>query len=191
MGTFSRAWPPPVPPHRATHALWSGGLLCPEGTRPVFPVPLCCLKDGGRCPLCPGWGESRCSLSPRRDRPGSTPLMGHMCVPNRGQGVRHAQPCLCAPQAVCCPDHVHCCPQGYTCDPRGAAACRRGHPPALGAQEPGTSCSDGSTCCRLSLGTWAAPLEQVGGALGPALMSPGSPPAPHPPPSAAPPNRVV
>ncbi|NXX81337.1 GRN protein, partial [Urocolius indicus] len=78
----------------------------------------------------------------------------------------------CCPleQAVCCPDHVHCCPQGYTCDPEGGS-CLQGvtgqrrpwlrKTPALSRNRAGgvkcdqeTSCPDGSTCCRLSLGTW-------------------------------------
>ncbi|NWS33954.1 GRN protein, partial [Polioptila caerulea] len=84
-----------------------------------------------------------------------------------------------APQAVCCPDHVHCCPQGYTCDPEGGSCLQGGGTrrpwvrkiPALprGGQvtsgnvkcDEETSCPDGSTCCRLSLGTWGCcPLEQ-------------------------------
>nr|XP_030112182.3 progranulin isoform X2 [Taeniopygia guttata] len=91
----------------------------------------------------------------------------------------------CCPfkQAVCCPDLVHCCPQGYTCDPEGGS-CLQGEDtrlpwlrktPALprGGQvtqvtseevkcDEKTSCPDGSTCCRLSLGTWGCcPLEQA------------------------------
>ncbi|XP_041317904.1 progranulin isoform X2 [Pyrgilauda ruficollis] len=88
----------------------------------------------------------------------------------------------CCPfeQAVCCPDHVHCCPQGYTCDPEGGSCLQGGgtrrpwvsKTPALpwGGQvtsgnvkcDEKTSCPDGSTCCRLSLGTWGCcPLEQA------------------------------
>lgn len=99
-------------------------------------------------------------------------------------GVPCAQPPLFAPQAVCCPDHVHCCPQGYTCDPEGGSCLQEGgtprpwvrKTPALprGGQvtsrnvicDEETSCPDGSTCCRMSLGTWGCcPLEQVWGAL--------------------------
>ncbi|KAI1230199.1 GRN, partial [Lamprotornis superbus] len=90
------------------------------------------------------------------------------------------KPPLLAPQAVCCPDHVHCCPQGYTCDPEGGSCLQGGgtrrpwvrKTPALprGEQvtsgnvkcDEKTSCPDGSTCCRLSLGTWGCcPLEQA------------------------------
>ncbi|KAM3658453.1 progranulin isoform 1-T2 [Ammospiza maritima maritima] len=88
----------------------------------------------------------------------------------------------CCPfsQAVCCPDHVHCCPQGYTCDPEGGSCLQGGgsrlpwvqKSPAVphGGQvtsgnvkcDETTSCPDGSTCCRLSLGTWGCcPLEQA------------------------------
>ncbi|XP_072775308.1 progranulin isoform X2 [Taeniopygia guttata] len=91
----------------------------------------------------------------------------------------------CCPfkQAVCCPDLVHCCPQGYTCDPEGGSCLQGGRTrrpwlrktPALprGGQvtqvtseevkcDEKTSCPDGSTCCRLSLGTWGCcPLEQA------------------------------
>lgn len=88
-----------------------------------------------------------------------------------------AQPPLLAPQAVCCPDHVHCCPQGYTCDPEGGSCLQEGghrqpwlqKTPALARGgdvkcDEETSCPDGNTCCRLSLGTWGCcPLEQVWG----------------------------
>uniref|UniRef100_A0A8C3QR52 Granulin precursor n=1 Tax=Cyanoderma ruficeps TaxID=181631 RepID=A0A8C3QR52_9PASS len=88
----------------------------------------------------------------------------------------------CCPleQAVCCPDHVHCCPQGYTCDPKGGSCLQEGGTrlpwvrkiPALPREgqvtlrnvqcDETTSCPDGSTCCRLSLGTWGCcPLEQA------------------------------
>lgn len=87
-------------------------------------------------------------------------------------------------QAVCCPDHLHCCPQGYTCDPKGGSCLQEGGTrlpwvrktsalPREGQVTSGnvicdqtTSCPDGTTCCRMSLGTWGCcPLEQVWGAL--------------------------
>ncbi|NXC40575.1 GRN protein, partial [Penelope pileata] len=78
------------------------------------------------------------------------------------------------PQAVCCADHVHCCPQGYTCDPEGSTCVQGGvrlpwlrKTPARGRGwdvrcDNETSCPDGSTCCRLSSGSWGCcPLEEA------------------------------
>ena len=122
----------------------------------MSPVP---VQGHGQMSPCPPWdGVSR-------------PLKG------TGDPYRvSADTPLFPPQAVCCPDHIHCCPQGYTCDPQGGTCLQGGvrlpwlkKSPALWGRggdvrcDDRTSCPDGSTCCKLSGGTWGCcPLEQVG-----------------------------
>ncbi|NXX33492.1 GRN protein, partial [Nicator chloris] len=136
----------------------------PTGKTPPRAQPPPVLSRGGdTSPDCP--------LSPARDvkcdEATSCPD-GNTCC----RLISGAWGCCPLEKAVCCPDHVHCCPQGYTCDPEGGSCLQGGgtrqpwvrKTPALprGGQvtsgdvicDEETSCPDGSTCCRLSLGTW-------------------------------------
>ncbi|NWZ73616.1 GRN protein, partial [Acrocephalus arundinaceus] len=112
-----------------------------------------------------------CPLSPARDvkcdERTSCPN-GNTCC----RLISGAWGCCPLEKAVCCPDHVHCCPQGYTCDPEGGSCLQGGGArrpwvhktpalPRVGQVTSGnvicdeeTSCPDGTTCCRMSLGTW-------------------------------------
>ncbi|XP_027765710.1 granulins isoform X2 [Empidonax traillii] len=143
---------------------------CPQGTTCDL-TRSTCTSLGGSTALAalPRAGEIKC------DEETSCPDGNTCCRLSSG-----AWGCCPLEQAVCCPDHVHCCPQGYTCDPEGGSCLQEGVPslpwvrktPALprGGQvtsgnvkcDEETSCPDGNTCCRASLGTWGCcPLEQA------------------------------
>ncbi|NXT06718.1 GRN protein, partial [Prunella fulvescens] len=149
-----------------------GQHCCPQGTTCDL-IHSTCTSLGGSAPLAalPTAGDVRC------DEETSCPDGNTCCRLSSG-----AWGCCPLEQAVCCPDHVHCCPQGYTCDPEGGSCLQGGgtrlpwvhKTPALprGGQvtsgqvtsgqvtsgnvkcDEKTSCPDGSTCCRMSLGTW-------------------------------------
>ncbi|XP_039421739.1 progranulin isoform X2 [Corvus cornix cornix] len=147
-----------------------GQHCCPQGTTCDL-IHSTCTSLGGSAPLAalPTAHDIKC------DEETSCPNGNTCCRLSSG-----AWGCCPLEQAVCCPDHVHCCPQGYTCDPEGGSCLRGGgtrlpwvrKTPALarGGQvtsgnvqcDEETSCPDGSTCCRLSLGTWGCcPFEQA------------------------------
>ncbi|NWI46709.1 GRN protein, partial [Picathartes gymnocephalus] len=139
-----------------------GQHCCPQGTTCDL-IHSTCTSLGGSAPLAalPTARDVRC------DEATSCPDGNTCCRLSSG-----AWGCCPLEQAVCCPDHVHCCPQGYTCDPEGGSCLQGGgtrrpwvrKTPALpwGGQvtlrdvrcDEKTSCPDGSTCCRMSLGTW-------------------------------------
>ncbi|NWY36353.1 GRN protein, partial [Sylvia atricapilla] len=135
----------------------------PTGEIPREQPPPAMSRGGDTSPNCP--------VSPARDvrcdERTSCPD-GNTCC----RLISGAWGCCPLEQAVCCPDHVHCCPQGYTCDPQGGSCLQeRGtrrpwvrKTPALPREgkvtsrnvicDETTSCPDGTTCCRMSLGTW-------------------------------------
>ncbi|NWZ98021.1 GRN protein, partial [Nesospiza acunhae] len=139
-----------------------GQHCCPQGTTCDL-IHSTCTSLGGSAPqpALPTAGDIKC------DERTSCPDGNTCCRLSSG-----AWGCCPLEQAVCCPDLVHCCPQGYTCDPEGGSCLQGGRTrrpwvqktPALphGGQvtsgnvkcDETTSCPDGSTCCRLSLGTW-------------------------------------
>ncbi|NXE69461.1 GRN protein, partial [Calcarius ornatus] len=139
-----------------------GQHCCPQGTTCDL-IHSTCTSLGGSAPLAalPTAGDIKC------DERTSCPDGNTCCRLSSG-----AWGCCPLEKAVCCPDHVHCCPQGYTCDPEGGSCLQGGgsrrpwvrKTPALprGGQvtsgnvicDETTSCPDGSTCCRMSLGTW-------------------------------------
>ncbi|KFM13325.1 Granulins, partial [Aptenodytes forsteri] len=178
---WKRQPPAPVALH---HVLCPDGRsACPDGATccqlPSARYGCCPLQNvrggpfpppGGGRPLSrPGEGTPALTvpLSPARDvkcdEETSCPDGSTCCRLSSG-----AWGCCPLEEAVCCPDHVHCCPQGYTCDPEGSSCLQEGGhrrpwlqktPPALARGgdvkcDEETSCPDGSTCCRLSLGTW-------------------------------------
>ncbi|XP_074019021.1 progranulin [Numenius arquata] len=143
---------------------------CPQGYT-CDPEGGNCLQEGGhrrpwleKTPALARGGDVRC------DEETSCPDGNTCCRLSSG-----AWGCCPLEDAVCCPDHVHCCPQGYTCDPEGGNCLQEGgqrqpwleKTPALARGgdvrcDEETSCPQGSTCCRLSLGTWGCcPLEQA------------------------------
>ncbi|XP_066193103.1 progranulin isoform X2 [Sylvia atricapilla] len=143
---------------------------CPQGTTCDL-VHSTCTSLGASAPLAalPTARDVRC------DERTSCPD-GNTCC----RLISGAWGCCPLEQAVCCPDHVHCCPQGYTCDPQGGSCLQEGgtrrpwvrKTPALPREgkvtsgnvicDETTSCPDGTTCCRMSLGTWGCcPLEQA------------------------------
>ncbi|KAM6993893.1 progranulin isoform 2-T2 [Passerculus sandwichensis] len=147
-----------------------GQHCCPQGTTCDL-VHSTCTSLGGSASLeaLPTAGDIKC------DERTSCPDGNTCCRLSSG-----AWGCCPLEQAVCCPDHVHCCPQGYTCDPEGGSCLQGGgsrlpwvqKSPAVphGGQvtsgnvkcDETTSCPDGSTCCRMGLGTWGCcPLEQA------------------------------
>ncbi|NXQ28143.1 GRN protein, partial [Alaudala cheleensis] len=139
-----------------------GQHCCPQGTTCDL-IHSTCTSLGSSAPLAalPRAHDVKC------DERTSCPNGNTCCRLSSG-----AWGCCPLEQAVCCPDHVHCCPQGYTCDPEGGSCLQGGgtrlpwvrKTPALprGGQvtsgnvicDEETSCPDGSTCCRMSLGTW-------------------------------------
>ncbi|XP_040392925.1 progranulin isoform X3 [Cygnus olor] len=141
---------------------------CPQGYT-CDPQGGTCLQGGVRLP----W----LSKTPARGRGGDVKCDDETSCPDGSTCCRlssGAWGCCPLEQAVCCPDHEHCCPQGYTCDPEGGTCLQGGvrlpwlsKTPARGRGgdvkcDDETSCPDGSTCCQLTLGTWACcPLEQA------------------------------
>nr|XP_056720684.1 progranulin [Euleptes europaea] len=86
--------------------------------------------------------------------------------------------CCPFPQAVCCSDHIHCCPAGFRCGPEFGTCMHNGESipwleksPAIVRDTTSSgdvrcddqvSCSDGQTCCWLSLGVWGCcPFPQA------------------------------
>ncbi|XP_064589964.1 progranulin isoform X2 [Zonotrichia leucophrys gambelii] len=178
MGTAFPAWKrhPPAPVALRQVLCPDGRSACPDGATCCQLSPTqygCCpLQNGGNtsrdCPLFPA-GDIKC------DERTSCPDGNTCCRLSSG-----AWGCCPLEQAVCCPDHVHCCPQGYTCDPEGGSCLQQGgarrpwvqKTPALphGGQvtsgnvkcDETTSCPDGTTCCRMGLGTWGCcPFSQA------------------------------
>ncbi|KAM9655432.1 LOW QUALITY PROTEIN: progranulin [Morphnus guianensis] len=143
---------------------------CPQG-HTCDPVAGRCLQEGGgHLP----WVQKTPALAREKDvqcdEETSCPD-GYTCC----QLSSGAWGCCPLEEAVCCPDHIHCCPQGHTCDPVTGRCLQEGgghlpwvqKTPALAREkdvqcDEETSCPDGNTCCRLSLGTWGCcPLEQA------------------------------
>ncbi|KAF1568504.1 hypothetical protein FQV10_0013048, partial [Eudyptes schlegeli] len=135
-----------------------GQHCCPQGTA--------CDLERSTCTSSGGWAGPLASLPKARDvkcdEETSCPDGSTCCRLSSG-----AWGCCPLEEAVCCPDHVHCCPQGYTCNPEGGSCLQEGghrrpwlqKTPALARGrdvkcDEETSCPDGNTCCRLSLGTW-------------------------------------
>ncbi|XP_025921029.1 granulins-like, partial [Apteryx rowi] len=139
-----------------------------------------CLTPAGAFPL----GTKFPAWTPR-SQPGAPAPLGQVTCPDGRSACPDGATCCqlpsaqygCCPlqNAVCCGDRLHCCPQGTACDlERSKCASARGPPRPL-ARLPATptaardvkcddetSCPDGSTCCRLSSGTWGCcPLEQA------------------------------
>ncbi|NXF56514.1 GRN protein, partial [Oceanites oceanicus] len=135
-----------------------GQHCCPQGTA--------CDLERSTCTSSGGWAQPLASLPKvhdvKCDEKTSCPDGSTCCRLSSG-----AWGCCPLEEAVCCPDHVHCCPQGYTCDPAAGSCLQEGggrrpwlrKTPALARGgdvkcDEETSCPQGSTCCRLSLGTW-------------------------------------
>uniref|UniRef100_A0A8C0BN27 Granulin precursor n=1 Tax=Buteo japonicus TaxID=224669 RepID=A0A8C0BN27_9AVES len=160
--------PPFLPPQAVccpdhVHCCPQGYTCDPEGGS-------CLQERGGRLP----WVQKTPALTREKDvqcdEETSCPDGNTCCRLSSG-----AWGCCPLEEAVCCPDHVHCCPQGYTCDPEGGSCLqeRGGRLPWVQKTpvltrgkdvqcDEETSCPDGNTCCRLSLGTWGCcPLEQA------------------------------
>ncbi|KAM9488533.1 granulin b [Clarias gariepinus] len=124
------------------------------------------------------WARKRPALSVRPDSQQEHKCDAHTSCP-RGSTccfmVKISKwGCCPLPQAVCCDDGDHCCPSSYTCD-KMRPICVKGKlqipwfkkQPAISAQgsevtqniedvkcDDTTSCAAGTTCCRLSSGTW-------------------------------------
>uniref|UniRef100_A0A8C9MYV9 Granulin precursor n=1 Tax=Serinus canaria TaxID=9135 RepID=A0A8C9MYV9_SERCA len=131
-----------------------GQHCCPQGTTCDL-THSTCTSLGGSAPLAalPTAGDVKC------DEWTSCPDGNTCCRLSSG-----AWGCCPLEQAVCCPDHVHCCPQGYTCDPEGGSSLPRGGQVTSGNVicDETMSCPDGTTCCRMSLGTWGCcPFSQA------------------------------
>ncbi|GAB0199357.1 progranulin [Grus japonensis] len=143
-----------------------GQHCCPQGTACDLEHSTCTSSAGRARPLAslPKARDVRC------DDESSCPDGSTCCRTSLGTWG-----CCPLEEAVCCHDHVHCCPRGYTCDVATGSCLQEGggrrpwvqKTPALALGgdvrcDDESSCPDGSTCCRTSLGTWGCcPLEEA------------------------------